>query len=104
MYPHLSTEVWEQLEEETREIAGESFYDLQSHVTLYDSYLINLEAQIDKLDPFNQAASTWRAKRERLIQAKDCLVLIQNGTERSLFSSCLLVLDAYSDPNENSLC
>ena len=79
MHPHLSKEVREQLEEETREVAGgESFRDLQSYIAMFDLYLTNLKAQIDKLDPLHQTASTRRAKLERLTQAKNSLILIWN--------------------------
>ena len=57
-YHDLSTGVREQLKEETRRVAtGGSSHDLQSYVTLFDSYLTNLEAQIEKFDSLDEAVS-----------------------------------------------
>ena len=85
MHYHLSPEVREQLEEETRKIAaGDDFYDLESYLKLFDSYLSNFKTQIEGLDPLDRAASLLRGKRERLIKSKQRLTSIRDSTERKV--------------------
>jgi hypothetical protein len=83
MYHHLSPEVRTQLEKETQEIAeGQYFYHLKSYTANFDAYLSNLATRISKLDQLDQATSELQGKRERMIQAKERLVFIQNNNKR----------------------
>lgn len=76
-YHHLSSQVRDQLEQETREIAaGDNFYDLQAYIKMFDSNIKNLGDRIAELDPLDQTAFGLRARRERMKQAKDKLVSI----------------------------
>ena len=80
MYHHLTSEVREQLEEESRKIAaGQYFYHLKSYVNMLDAYLGNLATRIGALDQLDQATSDLRAKRERMIQAKGRLISIRDS-------------------------
>lgn len=73
-YDGLSPEVKEQLKSGTRWVAGKFSDDLQSYVSLFDSYVKNLENQIAALDPLSQTASSRRARREQMLQSKAQLV------------------------------
>ena len=79
-YHYLSSQVQEQLEQATREIAeGENFYDLQAYIDLFDSYLKNLGDRTAALDPLDRTAFDLRGRLGRMRQAKGELVSIMRG-------------------------
>ena len=84
MYHNLSQDVRKQLEEETREIAaGSCFYNLDSYVDALDTYTGNLDRRIGALDPLDHAASELQAKRQRIVDARRCLIGIKMNTKRN---------------------
>ena len=79
MYHHLSPEVRNQLERETRAIAeGQYFHQLTSYIRMFDLYLGNLETRINELDQWDQATSDLQARQERVEVAKSRLISIRD--------------------------
>ena len=84
VYYHLSEEVREQLEMETREIAsGQGFFHLEPYLSLSEAYHENLQTRIDGFDHPDRTAADLRVRRELMVKGKGRLLSIKEGRERN---------------------
>ena len=84
MHYHLSKDVRQKLEEETRGIAAGNYpYHLESYTDTFDQYIGKLSRKISALDPLDRASFALREKRQRMVDAKECLVRIQKKAKNN---------------------
>ena len=77
-YHSLSNEVCGQLEKETQAIgSGETYFDLDSYISMFDSELKRLQTKIEGLKPLDRAVVELRSDLDKITRTKDRLVGIQ---------------------------
>ena len=84
MYHHLSKDVLQQLEEETRGIAtGERCWYLEIYADGLKRYIGRLDGEIGALDPSDEAAIQMQEKRQQIVEARRCLVRIRENNKKN---------------------
>ena len=84
MYHHLSKGVRQQLEEETRLIAGGNrCHHIGTYADEFKKYIENLKGWISALDPLDEDAIQMQDKRQQMVEARGCLLRIQENAKRN---------------------